>query len=399
MDLPEYTPSVSHYSLVYASDLNSATSFTPMVLELQSTRLNLYELSVLNSSLVAHHFNGLSTEYCDPDLIHKSKKAYSSAEVSKISPQRRPAMSLSRFFSKLSTPTIKGGSKESDQHPPKKTTGFVDYSKFRLSGMEAMDPSSLKILRLLNHKADLNQLFNYQGGDKSYTAQVSSMRTKLLRSWSLPELLFFGNATDFYEKPFILRLTFPEGQYLISTFNGYDLVSIFYKMNIARELSFDIDIRSLEPLDYCLPRRRNRRANTTRHRQRSNTVSSVNSIDEEDEESNLSPPPPYSMSPVPEDSVSISIPTSESSTSIARTNSLFSTVDQMTRVSSIESSSSLTSYAFRYHRHHGSISSCFEKTPSEMTNATSASASSHYDDLVFALKCVKGCKPKKIWTP
>lgn len=397
MDPPGYTPSVSHFSLVFASDVNSATSFSPMLLEINSTRLNLYQINPLHSSFIAHHFNGLSTEYCDPELVHKSKKTASSAEVKKLVQKRGSPMSLTRLFMKLSTSASTSTKKTSTLQ--QETKGFVNYANLRLSGMESMERASIDILHLLNYKPDLNHLFKQEGdNNESYIAELKSMTTNLFKSWSLQELLYFGNAVDIYQKPFMLRLAFPEGQYLINTFNGYDLVSIFYKLNIARELSFDIDLRCLEPLDYCLPRRRHRtRRNTgSRQRHRSNTVTSVSSIEDEEEDPiESAPPPPYTLSPVPEENA-LSIPNSESSTSIARTNSLFSTVDQMTRVSSIDSSLSLASFTqFRnHHNHYNTSITSFEKVPIEwgILNTTS-----NYDNLIFALKCVKACHPKKTW--
>lgn len=105
--------------------------------------------------------------------------------------------------------------------------------------------------------------------------QLESLKSTLFKSFSLQELIKFGNAIDSISKPFTLRLIFPNEQFVIVSYTAPVYASIFYKLNIGRELSFDLDLRVPLPLDYSVPRRNRGR----RHRRRSSvsTVSTTTS--------------------------------------------------------------------------------------------------------------------------
>lgn len=404
-----------------------------MLLELRSTRLVLHLLSPLDACFVAHHFNGLITDHCDPELVHKSPRAPPVLER-QPAPKRRPHASLTKLFMKLTVrPPGPLRSQKRRAHGTAATAagtaeaGFADYSSFRLDRLHALDEKCVRTLHLLNRKPNLNNLFK---PDQEEAKALWDMTTGVYMSWSLQELVSFGSAIDHHEKPFVLRLTFPNQQCLLATFNGYQLVALFYKMNVGRELSFDIESRSLEPLDYCLPRRRRTRRGS--RRRRTNTVSSLaSSVAEDDTEADADAdaypeeedPPPYTLAlqtvsegtaerasqnfceltqslsgnhpsglhavapwtsriPIARPLVTAAalnaeirgtMPT-ESTLSITRTASLFSSGDQMSRVTTIDSAFTLA----------------LPKLPLDPP-------STPYGNLIFALKCVKACRPKKVW--
>ena len=365
-DPPEYSASVHHLSIVYYTDETEqmraihmgrsfkAASFTPLLLEINSTQVNLFHIKGNYNRYIAYNFNELNPSFVDPNLniksksssklnfigqgIGSSKNLFSIADLnltstslsfssvsnrqnntpnssfldlstnsdcriiqprhalisnnsnsslstmfsqsntstmsnSTFSPttpslSRESSSSFSKLFDKLSFRKYTSSDKETDNDffSPSKGKQFLpDHSNINLSDSDKFSQDMLYIQKLLNNKPDINQIL-----DTDYTAQdaqLLNLKSKLFKSFSLQELVKFGNAADLPSKPFALRMILPSEQFVLVSYNANVYSSIFYKLNIAKELSLDLDLRVPLPLDYCVPRRSRRRGT----RQRSNT--------------------------------------------------------------------------------------------------------------------------------
>lgn len=417
--LPPYTPGMCHCSLVFLSQKDSQTQFQPALLKLHATRLDLCEIQHSVAIRVAHCFNSRRTSDLPTELVVKSRRAtreaLQRAEVGSQAQRNRASSKIGKWLSsKLSKST--------------RSAERGDYSHVTLDPNMQSDVLSRTVLNELDFKPEINDIFKQFNMDRQERLETFCTG-KIVQSWSLQELLYFGSAVDIYDMPFLLRLVFPQGQYLLSCYNGYDMVSIFYKLNISKELSLDIDQRSLEPLDYCLPRRRRtngrrrRRARANRRllsgisedivtRPRADTIDSIDIeedileeleeqlaiqledellLDEEEEleeeeeeleEEIEGSPPLYSTT---------------STSSIARSNSLFSNID-VSRVSTQETTSTGPP---SYHRMNRSLNAMFGIHEEVKLNYSSQSygksKNDKYDDMVFALKCLKACREKPKW--
>ncbi|GME82832.1 unnamed protein product [Ambrosiozyma monospora] len=94
---------------------------------------------------------------------------------------------------------------------------------------------------------------------KQRVQSLNLLKDGLLKSISMQEIVEFGNAVDFLERPFALRFVMADSQFLLISYTSRQFVRLFHKLNIARELSLDLDLRVPNPVDYSFPRRLVRR--------------------------------------------------------------------------------------------------------------------------------------------
>ncbi|GME99040.1 unnamed protein product [[Candida] boidinii] len=138
---------------------------------------------------------------------------------------------------------------------------FILNHYFKPSKNICNNTESYNIHDLLNYKPDLSYLTNSLKiiNSKAYES-LNDLKNELILSYSLNDLIKFGNASDFHLKPFTLRLNFKnENQFLLSSYNSKQFINLYYKLNIGKELSLPIENRAANPVDLCIPRRRNRR--------------------------------------------------------------------------------------------------------------------------------------------
>lgn len=303
--------------------------------------------------------------------------------------------SLSKFFNKLSL---------------KKQTKQDTFSPLTLEEKHSQD--YIYITKLINHKPDINAIL-----DTDYTpqdAQLLNFKSYLYKSYSLQELMKFGNASDFHSKPFALRLIFAHDQFMIVSYNAHTYASIFYKLNVARELSLDFNLRTTLPLNYCVPRRssarRNRgssvtslRSNNSTGRRRSNSLLDDNAdgddeLDTTFDDSYITYQPQQQQSQpqiILEDEILDDIiqlePAEQTISSMSfasrmTSNSVFSSVErfssQVTTTSSLVNSS--TSQILE------------EEEPEDTKIPVFEHPQDKYKELVVAVKCIKSCKNKTI---
>jgi hypothetical protein len=532
---PTYTPSVHHLSLVYYSDeMSQITSnviqsqkphtrpaFMPLLCEINSTQLNLYQLKPTYAKCIAHIFNDLNPNFVDPNLNIKSKSppknnfvgqgigasknlftmgdfnslggaisskltrsrsgsnasdfdqpparptplltkescsslstmfssnvsiTSTSSRATSIAPTvtRTTSSSFTRLFDKLSLKKPKDADDSEfssyDSYPR-------DYSMMFLSEMEKRSQDMLYAQKLLNYKPDINAVF-----DTEYTsqdAQLLNLKFKLFKSFSLQELVKFGNASDFLFKPYALRLMFPNEQFVLVSYNPNVYATLFYKLNVGRELSFDLDVRVAYPVDYCVPRRNRRRRNrrnrsdssastltttttstaasltgnqraaTNGGRSRSNSLLNDNDDGDDDEldttfniiETNdntmeYQPQPSIQPQVILEDEILNDIiqlePTQEiissmSNVSRITTSSVFSLMERRaSQVTDYSVTSSLSAVSLHDSSDNSASDtgiaelSLIEKIPTEVF------PQSRYKELVFSVRCVKSCKNQTV---
>lgn len=306
------------------------------------------------------------------------------------------------------------------------------------------------VQKLMNYKPDINSILDTDYSPQE--AQMLNFKSSLFKSFSLQELVKFGNASDFHAKPFTLRLIFPTEQFIMVSYNVNLYASIFYKLNVAREISLDIDMRDVFPIDYCVPRRSRGRRRGGRHRSsttgsttslnssatantnnaianngtsnavsRTTTRSRSNSLlddgDEEDEfdttfnidsQPQLDYQPHHSIQPqiILEDEIlndiiqmepAQQVLSSLSCVSRVTTSSVFSSVERYSsQATDMTMMSSLSPISSQSEEETNSLHSAdlelpqIEKLPAEET------PQSKYKELVFAIKCIRSCKNKTL---
>lgn len=463
-DPPQYSPSVHHLSLVYYasesfSSKDKAPNYIPLLMEINSTQLNFYHVKNSYTKFVAHMFNSLHPDFVDPNLNLKSKSSSSSTSLTSlknvfIGPGNglsansfsHPLINESDFSLNLASLSInpfagcasasssslislspqknvkqetktnsifrlfKSASSSSIFQP---SSGSYPFKNIVLSKEEIESNNYRYVSKLLLHKPDINCIL-----DTDYTshdAQLLTLKSSLFKSYSLQELIKYGNAADFASKPFALRLIFPDEQFVVVSYTASVYASIFYKLNIARELSFDLDLRVPLPLDYCVPRRnrgrrRRRRSSTTTSvsssrstRTRSNSLINQNDVDDDDELdvsfvidapfNEYQPQPPIQPQIILEEEIfgdicdlepAQQIVSSLSSSSRLTSDSVFSNTvgtPSSNSLSPISSENELID------------SDCIPKEP-PITNSHTK-----YKELITAIKCIRSCKNKTLpWT-
>lgn len=459
---PQYTPSVHHLSLVYFasesfSSKDKAPNYIPLLMEINSTQLNFYHVKDTYTKFVAHMFNILHSDFVDPNLNLKSRSFSSSSITSfknafigpgngfSVNSFSHPVTNESDFSSNLSSLSINpfsgdlpsasssliSLSPQKNSKQPKTnsffrffksatsntifqpSSGSYHFKNILLSKEETESNNYRFVSKLLLYKPDINCLL-----DTDYTphdAQLLNLKSTLFKSYSLQELIKFGNATDFAFKPFTLRLIFPDEQFVIVSYTASVYASTFYKLNIARELSFDLDLRVPLPLDYCVPRRnrgrrQRRRSSTTTSissmrsfRTRSNSLINQNDVDDDDELdisfnidgpiNDYQPQPPIQPQVILEEEIfgdicdmepAQQIVSSLSSSSRLTSNSLFSNIVGTPSSNSLSPISSQNEL----------IDSDYIIKESPVTNNQTK-----YKELITAIKCIRSCKNKTLpWT-
>ncbi|QPG73123.1 hypothetical protein FOA43_000428 [Brettanomyces nanus] len=218
--------------------------------------------------------------------------------------------------------------------------------------------------RLFNYRPSMSDVTNTTfNKTESMMELLKCNSSTLIGSWSLQELSKFGNACDYHEKPFTLRIVFPTDQFVIVCSNPSIFVQTFYRLNIAHEISLDLDLRLTMPIDYCIPRRRNRG--------RRSTVESAVTVAlpefEEDEEA--------IGSTETEELISISSDSGLGpASSPTSSESIFSTVERM--------GTGGTTLA--------------REGQYEKAAASPELGVSLYQELVFSIKCIKNCRNRTV---
>lgn len=390
-----------------------------MLLTINSTAVELHHLKTEYRSLVAHHFNLLNSSLIDPILIYKSSKSPYKPYVPRSNPL--PARGISKFLSKFKSINSNSNSHNNANLPGCPNT----YLHQTASPQELSSVFNSVVHSLLYHKHDLNEIT--QIDDRLL---VDSVKDKLYMSFSLQELVFFGNAIDCDAFPYTMRLFLPDETILFSCFNAYDFATIFYKLNMGRELSLDIDDRMTEPLDFCLPRRQirgsNRRSRRRSRRDRTDTVNSLTSSttlasignDSDNEAENLLSPPPYNQLPeleqlVSEIDISMDIEDDVNENDELCCQGLY-TQDQELVDETLSDTPEATAYRTNSSSNSRSRSASLFSMPvvrmgtldtvynesNEVEDDCWKSAGrfeSKYDNLVFALRCMKGCRKRENW--
>ncbi|KAG7692293.1 hypothetical protein KL930_004926 [Ogataea haglerorum] len=272
---PEYTPAVHHVSLNFmyqekTRGKRKLASYEPVIFEINSTQLNIYDIHPLYRKYASFYLDKLRPEYIDPELNIKVEPLGSDAgEMCSRGNGRVDSSGARQFFRRLSA--------------CRKEKPVV------LSDAQLASKNCHRIHQLLLHRPDFGKLTLVDKGETDKTLQL--VKRARLFTFSLQELIDFGNAADYPHKPFTLRLLFPQDQFLLTSYNSATFVGIYYKLNIARELSLDLDMRAEMPIDHSVPHRRSsgRASRSSSVATNESSVASVDSYDE-DKESLFSEP-------------------------------------------------------------------------------------------------------------
>ncbi|KAG7834727.1 hypothetical protein KL919_002411 [Ogataea angusta] len=267
---PEYTPAVHHVSLNFLYQEKTRgkrriASYEPIIFEINSTQVNIYDIHNLYRKYACFYLDKLRPEYIDPELNIKVEPLGSDAgEVYSREYGRADPTGTRQIIRRLSA-------------------GRKDKPVI-LTEAQLASKNCERIHQLLLHRPDFRKLTSVDKDETDKTLQLVK-RAKLF-TFSLQELIDFGNAADYPHKPFTLRLLFPQDQFLLTSYNSATFVGIYYKLNIARELSLDLDMRAEMPIDHSVPHRR-LSGRPSRSGSVATTESSIASVDScgEDEES------------------------------------------------------------------------------------------------------------------
>ncbi|KAH3662260.1 hypothetical protein OGAPHI_005508 [Ogataea philodendri] len=242
---PTYTPSIEHISLNFLYHESSTrparrrNGFEPVLFEINSTQVNIYEIKPYARKFAKFYFHNLRPEYIDPELNIKSGRitCYQFEDWMKANEraQHNWATRLTKSLLHM---------KEDDGKC--------------LSKAKLASHNCTMVHELLLYRPDLRKVTTAESHDMDES--LNRIKGSRIHSFSLQELVNFGNAADFPYKPFTLRIQFPQDQFLITSYNSGVFVELYYKLNIARELSLDLDLRTEMPLDHSVPRRRRNRS-------------------------------------------------------------------------------------------------------------------------------------------
>ncbi|KAG7902150.1 hypothetical protein KL935_002110 [Ogataea polymorpha] len=272
---PVYTPAVHHVSLNFLCQEKTRgkrrlASYEPVIFEINSTQVNIYNIHPLYRKYANFYLDKLRPEYIDPELNIKLEPLESDVgDVYSRGNGRVDPSGARQIFRRLSV---------------NKREKSVTLSEAQLASKNCD-----RIHQLLLHRPDFGKLTSVDKDDTDKTLHF--IKREKLFTFSLQELIDFGNAADYPYKPFTLRLLFPQDQFLLTSYNSATFVGIYYKLNIARELSLDLDMRAEMPIDHSVPHRRpsGRASRSGSIATNESSVISVDSYDE-DEESLFSEP-------------------------------------------------------------------------------------------------------------
>ncbi|KAG0681165.1 hypothetical protein C6P40_004920 [Pichia californica] len=429
----------SSTSLFHIPDLNNSNSNILLKsLKPISPPTLMTSDSSINSSFSS---SSSSSSSCSSSLMFSSSSQSSTSSFSNHFSNYTPSISRTNSSASSSiTTTSNSLSKLFGKFSLKRQKSEDEYSfnSIVLTDIEKKSQDLIYLQKLMNFKPDINSIL-----DTDYTpeeAQMLTFKSNLFKSYSLQELIKFGNASDFHSKPFTLRLIFPTDQFVMVSYNANAYASIFYKLNVAKELSLDFDLRIALPTDYCVPRRsrgnrhrRNRQRNNslttpvsrTTTRSRSNSL--LDQDDDEDEfdttfnietQPQLDYQPQQSIQPqiILEDEILNDIiqlePAQQTLSSLSyvsrvttTSNSVFSSVERFTsQATDTTMLSSLSPISSRNEDVDADGNSIFNSTTiSELLPIDKIPddnfPQTKYKELVFAIKCIRSCKNKTIpWT-
>ncbi len=248
---PPYSPSVRHISVGYCLDevaeikTGQPGSFFPVIVRIESTKLIIRRLHGKIAKCVSKLFDDLDPSSIDPDLNIKSNRARNIMRIRSYSMSPPPRRNSFSHVLRL-LPFRKRSRSTSCVTPVNKVSSEMVLTTQLLTYKPLLTESRIVAFSPIEHAMESLQ--------KDST---------LFGSWSLQELVKYGNACDYSSKAFALRLIFPSDQLLIASYNPFTFIQLFYKLNIAHELSLDLDLRVVLPTDYCTPRCR-RPSNTIR---------------------------------------------------------------------------------------------------------------------------------------
>ncbi|CDK25775.1 unnamed protein product [Kuraishia capsulata CBS 1993] len=246
--LPGYVPSINHIGLSFlklesispllrstydGNDARMPSDFEPVILELNSTQLNVYRLEdskMFDYSLAL--FESLSCVDLDPTLNVKDARAV-----------LREAQSMATMDQQNSKrPLFKKGFGFSTQPSLKRKD--LATNKYRL------------VYNLLNFKPDLSRLGDRESLPSTYLKALKSLRGEKLKSYTLQRLVI-GNASDYARKPFTLRLRVEKDQLLMCSYSLQQFMEWYFKLSYASDVSLPLESRDL-PHVRTVPRRSRR---------------------------------------------------------------------------------------------------------------------------------------------
>ncbi|OUM55896.1 hypothetical protein BVG19_g5511 [[Candida] boidinii] len=280
--------------------ISNSSHFIPIITEINSTQINFYSIkesvskTFKNFDTCLYYFSKLKPDIIDPMLNIKSKKNYqivkkyldsnslyyydvenkkSNFKKNKRLIHKKSNKILNNLFRKFNKDSSNSTTLLNDPIENKDSSECENFNKnfilnhyFKPSkniykNNNNNDSESYNIHDLLNYKPNLSFLTNSEKIVNSPCFKsLNDLKDEMIISYSLNDLTKFGNASDFHLKPFTLRLNFKdENQFLISCYNSKQFINLYYKLNIGKELSLPINDRAANPVDLCIPRRRNRR--------------------------------------------------------------------------------------------------------------------------------------------
>lgn len=372
---PRYTSSVRHLSLCYYKDEGEEIkkarvgSFKPCIFEVDSTRIILHTLGGVYCKYVSYLFENYRPDLVEPDLNVKSVDLdYSGLPplqtrqtVASYTPFPDQAFSINRLVNRVC-----------------KRSSYLKLSDFESKQFH-------ETCRLVDRRPDLKYLPAPVLSEEE--AQIDRLKQYATHSYafSLQEVVKYGNASDFADRPFSLRVVLASDQLVLSFYNAPIFVQAFHKLNIAHELSLDIDLRSVLPFDYCVPRRRRRhrrhhRRSSPRHR--TDSSSSVATTGSQDQDQDDDEPDSTTASfNLPRARLTFEIPPVIPELAVEDDS------DNDEQLREIDSSRSAS--------HRSSIFSVAQTALTEETEELKEIPEdadiTHMEDLLFAVKCIKNC--------
>ncbi|GMG39293.1 unnamed protein product [Ambrosiozyma monospora] len=252
---PPYTPSVSYSSLCfYYNELenssNSSTLPTPVIIDINSTQLNIYKLNHNYTRYASFYCSKLLPEYIDANINIKYPSlsdSYNSDGVnhggsigsrsnssSSLSSLKQLTKKKSKFTKMLKKLSITNNTSTTQDEVP------------NLSIHEQANSTKCQTIHKLLYYHPGIDTFIYPD-PKQRVQSLNLLKDGLLKSISMQEIVEFGNAVDFLEKPFALRFVLANCQFLLISYTSRQFLRLFHKLNIARELSLDLDLRVTNP--------------------------------------------------------------------------------------------------------------------------------------------------------
>lgn len=245
---PPYSPSLRHISICYLLDegaelkTRKCKNFIPAIFVIESTMMSLYKITGTLGSCISYLFDELDPNDIDPEMNVKSTKDRSMfIRNDTHTKHTRISRLVTRFISRR-------------HHDHQIGSEDINHNS----------PEFLTAIKLLAYQPHArNEFIEFSETEKQMEKLEHS--SNHIGTWSLQELVKYGSACDFHSKPYALRMVFGSDQLLLVSYNPLSFIHSFYNLNIAHELSLDLELRTSVPVDYCTPRRhRHRRHSRSR---------------------------------------------------------------------------------------------------------------------------------------